>query len=250
MRHPSPPWGRTLAISLVPLSTFMLMHAISTPALAQVSATIAADSDYRYRGVSLSDSKPSVRLTLNYDAPDDWYAGASATRVEPTHGDRYAQILGYGGYLIRADAAHHIEVGASYSHFTGDSTYDFAEAYVGLLGERWSARVYYAPNYFGRHSQSAYAELNSHHLLNERTRLFGHVGVLAPLRESRNPDGAPSSSNGDARKTRLDLRLGAGFAHSDWDLQLAWVAASRGGPYPAIYGGRRNAWVASASYSF
>jgi uncharacterized protein (TIGR02001 family) len=201
---------------------------------------VGADSDYRFRGVSLSDSKPILRATLNYDAPGGWYAGASATRVELTHDDRYTQVLPYAGYVVRFDEARRLEFGASFSHFTGDSSYDYAEAYVGLLADRWSARVYYAPNYFGRQVRSAYAELNAHTLLNESARLFGHIGALSPLERI----------DADSGKTRIDLRIGLGLALRDLDLQLAWVAATRGGPYPAVYGGRRTAFVASASISF
>jgi len=226
---------------------------LSIPAHAQWSTTVAVDSDYRYRGVSLSDSRPSARITLNYDAPQSWYAGASASRVELIHGEPYEQLLGYGGYVTRADDGHRFEIGATYSHFTGDSTYDYAEVYAGVLADRWSARLYYAPDYFGRHSQSAYVELNAHHLLNDNLRLFAHGGALVPLTGASNSGGAfanAAASNGSASKTRLDLRVGAGAALRDWDLQLAWVTTSSGGPYPAIYSGRRSAFVASASYSF
>ncbi len=233
MRGPWLRWGRALALGVGGLSLSMGTHA-------QLGVSVAADSDYRFRGVSLSDSRPSLRMTLNVDAPDGWYAGASATRAALTQRDRYTQWLGYAGWVTRAVEGRSLEFGANVLHFAGNSTYDFAEAYAGLLAERWSARVYYAPDYFGRHVQTAYAELNGHLPLNEHARLFGHVGLLAALR----------GGNDDAGKARVDLRAGAGLVLRDWDLQLAWVAASRGGPYPAVYGGRRAAWVAGAAYSF
>ena len=213
---------------------------MSFSAHAQLGASLAADSDYRFRGVSLSDSKPVLRVTLNYDAPGGWYAGASATRAELARDERYMQWLPYAGYVMRLDDSRRLELGVSYSHFGGNSSYDYGEAYVGLLADRWSARVYYAPNYFGRHIRSAYAELNAHALLNPNLRLFGHIGALAPL-------GHIDAGSG---RTRIDLRIGAGLALREVDLQLAWVAATRGGPYPAVYGGRRAALVASASISF
>ena len=46
------------------------------------------------------------------------------------------------------------------------------------------------------------------------------------------------------------MRLGAGWVMRGLDLQLAWVAARRGGPYPAVYDRPRSAWVAGASFSF
>lgn len=207
---------------------------------AQLGASVAADSDYRFRGVSLSDSGPTLRFTLNYDAPGGWYAGASTIRVELAHGERYAQLLPYAGYVVPFDEGRRLEFGASFSHFTGDSTYDYGEAYVGLLADRWSARMYYAPNYFGQQARTVYAELNAHTPLNEYARLFGHIGALSPW----------GRAGADSNQARIDVRIGAGLSVRDLDLQLARVAASRGGPYPAVDGRRGAALVASASFSF
>jgi uncharacterized protein (TIGR02001 family) len=226
-------WGRALAGVVAGL-------ALASLARAQLGASVAADSDYRYRGVSLSDSKPSLRLTLNYDAAERWYAGASVTRAKLTGQDSYTQLLGYGGWSVPVFAGRSVEFGLDASHFAGISGYDFAEAYAGLLGERWSARLYYAPNYYGQNVQAAYAELNTYLALDEGGRLFAHFGVLRPLR----------GATGEADRTRADLSVGAGLALRAWDLHLAWVAASRGGPYPAVYGGRPAALVAGVSVTF
>ena len=49
----------------------------------------------------------------------------------------------------------------------------------------------------------------------------------------------------------LDLRVGLGFgAAAAVDVQLAWVTATRGGPYVVEYGSRRSSFVLSALASF
>ena len=226
--------GRTLALGVLCMTSEASVHA-------QWSASVAVDSDYRFRGVSLSESSPGLRAAVNYDAQNRCYGGASATRVELARGDPYAQLLGYAGCVLGADGAHPFELGATFSHFTGDSSYDFAEAYVGLLAERWSARLHLAPDYFGRHVSTAYVELDSQMPVNDSLRLFGHVGAVARI---------GGHGGGDASRIRADVRLGAGWVLRDVDLQIAWVAASRGGPYPAVYDKRRAAWVAGVSYAF
>jgi uncharacterized protein (TIGR02001 family) len=232
-RGPFVRWGRGLA-AVVAVLVF------TAPARAQLGATVGVDSDYRYRGVSLSGSKPSPRLTVNYDAAERWYAGASATRAMLTGSDTYTQLLGYAGWSTPAFASTSVELGLDGSHFAGISGYDFAEAYVGLLGERWSARLYFAPNYYGRHVQTAYAELNTYLALDEHSRVFAHFGVLHPLH----------GAVGEADRTRGDISLGAALVWRAWDLHLAWVAATHGGPYPAVYGGRPSALVAGVSFAF
>src|SRR6476660_7264508 len=72
--------------------------ALATPggaAQAQVSGGLGVDSDYRYRGVSLSRSQPSARATVNYDAPERWYTGALLTRAALLPSDTYTQVSGY-----------------------------------------------------------------------------------------------------------------------------------------------------------
>ena len=213
---------------------------LATTACAQLGASVAVDSDYRYRGVSLSQSKPSLRLTLNYDAPERWYAGASATRAALTARESYTQTIGYAGWATSAVDGRSLEFGLDASHFAGISGYDFAEAYVGLLGERWSARLYYAANYYGRHVQMVYAESSVHWPFDRHARLFAHAGALVPL----------GGATGAADKPRGDFSVGGGFALVGWDLHLAVVGASPRGPYPAVFGGRRTALVIGASASF
>jgi uncharacterized protein (TIGR02001 family) len=208
---------------------------------AQIGATIGADTDYRYRGVSLSGSEPSARIAVTYDDPGRWYAGASAisAKVGSTN-DGDVHLLGYAGWTTPIDAGHHLELGIDASHFAGASGYDFVEGYAGLLGERWSTRLYFAPDYYGQHVRILYAELDAHVAIKETSRLFAHVGVLLPL----------AGAHGDADKARGDITLGAGAALGNWDLHVAWVGATRGGPYPAVYTGRSSAVVAGVSLFF
>jgi uncharacterized protein (TIGR02001 family) len=224
-------------------STAWVLAGLAAPlaAQAQMGAAIAVDSDYRVRGVPLADSGPTLRATLNYDAPGGWYLGVMAAHVELAKGDRYAQVIPYAGHVWRVDEWRRVELGATYSHFTGDTRYDYGEGYVGLLADGWNARAFFAPDYFGRGVRTAYAEFNAHAALSALSRLFGHVGVLVPV----------GHAEAEAKQTRFDIRAGAGMSIGDIDLQLARVAIShRGGPYPAVYAGRRAAWVASVTLAF
>jgi hypothetical protein len=71
-------------------------------------------------------------------------------------------------------------------------------------------------------------------------RLFAHLGALVPL----------GSASGDAAKTRFDASVGAGVALGQWDLHIAATGATPGGPYPAVYSGRRATLVIGAAISF
>ena len=218
-----------------------LLVGASAAARAQLAASVTGYSDYRFRGVSLGDDRPGVQLAVNYDTSAGWFLGASGTGVALGRGRRYAAAMGYAGYAAVTTQGLSWELGAVASHFSGDSSYDYAEAFTGLSGERWNVRLYLAPDYFGRGVATAYLEGNGNLPLGEYARLLGHAGVLA---------GRGGADGSDSRRARIDGRLGGGYARDAIDLQLAWVAATRGGPYPAVYDSRRGAWVLSVTLAF
>ncbi len=211
-------------------------------ARAQFGASVGVESDHRFRGVSLSDGQPDLRLSVAYDHASGVFAGASATRVEFTRGRHATQLLGYAGYVTRALFDLNAEVGVTSSTFSGDTRYDYSEAFVGVSSERWGVRLYYAPDYFGFDQATAYAEVDANTPLTSRWRAFGHIGVLGAVRGARSDDRS---------RARYDTRLGVGCSVLDaLDVQLAWVSATRGGPYVVEYGNRRRTWVLSAVASF
>jgi len=205
----------------------------------QVGGSIGVDSDYRFRGVSLSGEKPDLRLSLSFDhdsGPYALYAGLTATGVELERDKRLASLQGYAGISGGAGDGWRWEAGATATRALGDSRYDYAEAYAGLLGEAWSLRLYFAPDYFGSGRRTAYAEFETGWALAAAWRLAAHGGVLQQQRAGR----------------RVDLRLGVVYqAAAGVALQLAWVAASEGdGTVPGLYEQRRSAVLLGAAYAF
>jgi hypothetical protein len=157
-----------------------------------------------------------------------------------TPNDTYTQLSGYAGWATARADDRSFEIGVDGSHFAGASSYDFGEAYVGLLADRWSARLSYSPDYYGQGVRTAYVESNLYPPLDRGVRLSLHIGALVPL----------SGASGDAAKTRFDASVGAGVALGPWDLHVAAVGATPGGPYPAVYSGRRATVVIGATVSF
>ena len=237
---------------VVACSTCMLA-AVARDASAQASLTISADSDYRFRGVSLGGDHASVRAELAYDGADGWYAGASAARAEFATGDRYALLTAYAGRAVPLTPTVDVDAGASGWAFSGGS-FDFAEAYVGLVAPSWSLRLNASPDYFGRHTATLYLDGSAQRLLSDNVRVFLHAGGLVASSAHTRAAGyaAPAYAQpAGAKRVRWDLRAGIGWnVRANVDLQLAWVTTSAGGPFPAPRPGRRSGWTASASYSF
>lgn len=217
----------------------------TTAAGAQVSGSAALLSDYRYRGVSLSDGRPAAQVSLAFDGKGGWYAGLLAASVRPD-GQTRTQVLAYLGVARPLRAGLDWDAGIEYSAIAGDSGYDYPQFYLGLASGRSSLRLYYARHYFGQPLPVVYAELDHTWPLGGRWLLLAHMGLLR--REG------PTYPR-DSGRYRTDTRLGLGLDWHGYDLQLAWTAARGGlGTYPFVepYDGPppRQAWVLSLSRSW
>jgi uncharacterized protein (TIGR02001 family) len=212
-------------------------------AQAQWSGSLGVDSDYRFRGVPLGGSKPTVRASANYDAPGGWYGGASVTQARIVTGDRYTQLLGYAG-RVRPLGAGALDLGLTGWSFIAEHRYDFAEAYAALLFDPVSLRVNYSPRYFGWNVQTAYLDASAQLPLPNGLRLLSHAGWLVPLTHLELPFFP------DANRTRTDVRAGIGWALRDLDLSLSWAKVTRGGPPPVTAPARSSGWALAATWYF
>jgi uncharacterized protein (TIGR02001 family) len=152
---------------------------VATAASAQVSGSLSVVSDYRYRGVALTQGDPAGQLDVTYDDLSGWYGGGffSNAKFYP-HGPDEAQVTGYAGYAHRLAREWSVDGGATYSDFTSDADYRYVELHAGVTSSTLSARLYYSPNYFGGSIHTVYAELNGSYRLGDQFKLIGHAGLL------------------------------------------------------------------------
>ena len=200
-------------------------------------------SDYRFRGVSLSDGHPELQLNLGYDSPAGWYVGGFASGVRWRDGGSKTQVVAYGGYSRRMPSGLNWEAGAVKSAYLQAAQLNYAETFVGLSYDNIGGRLYFSPNYLGQDFSTAYAELNGTYQVRDWLHVLGHVGFLRPL--SR-PDGYMAEM-----PSRYDVRIGASANLADWTFQLAWVATAKSPSNDPRYGDRvPSKIVLSTSYSF
>ena len=114
---------------------------------AQVSGTVKLVSDYRFRGISLSQDKPAAQATVLYDDSSGWYAGAFASTVRFARSSGDLQALPFVGYASRLPSGVSWEAGADYSAFAGIRQRNVAlscigcEKFDGKLRVRWGERT-------------------------------------------------------------------------------------------------------------
>jgi uncharacterized protein (TIGR02001 family) len=210
----------------------------AAPARAQLSASLSIDSDYRYRGVSLSRHRPVARLDLDYDHPGGAYAGVSLIGMrDNAYGRLGLSYIGYAGYVWQPARGPSWEAGLTDTHIRNGADYDYNEIYGGLIIRDVTARLYYAPHYYGSRTRTLYGELSTARRLSPSLRVFLRAGMLTPL------DGA-------YRRERYDARVGLALSLGRCEVQAAW---SRTNPLEG-YMWRRpdngNALILSASAFF
>lgn len=206
---------------------------MSTSAGAQVGAVASVYSDYRFRGVSLSDGRPVGILDISYDLPSGFYAAASGRAVLTK--DEGPQLLGFGfngGYAVRLRPSLTADFGAvhsRYSHYSGlTEARSYTEVYAGLSGKLIGARISVSPNYLGSEHWTAYGEIDGHFDLARLTVIEGAIGVLSPIGGSYRGRGRP----------QLDARLGIAHRLGPVTLHAAVSTRSRAYLYPGHSHGR------------
>jgi len=226
---PAPALTGARAFCLAALAACALVRA----ACAQTSADITLVSEYSVRGVSLGP-QPALQLRVDHDADGGWYAGAFASPVT-LYGHRQGQLIVYGGRALPLTSGLSWDAGISRTIFTRSDHADYHEFYAGLALERASARLSYAPTYYGA-GRTAYLDLNGGIPLAERVSLALHAGLLRMF----------GTSYHEARD-RTDLRATLAFDTGDWRLQAGWQTLVNAADYEIP---RARALVASISRRF
>lgn len=217
----------------------MICGALLARAQADVGGRLQLDSNYLYRGVSLSGQRASGHLQLGYDAPGGTYLGAYASGVALYGQPLSLQLLTYAGYAQRLRPDLSVDFGATRVSFRRAGHYNYHEWMAGIGGSGWNARTYYSPAYFGHGGKTVYAEINGQLALPAALSLFGHLGILSGI-SGRIPGGRP-----------VDARLGVAAQHGPWQVQLARVAVSRSSRlYPADSPENRHHWTTTLTYGF
>jgi hypothetical protein len=251
---------------------------LAAPVLAdsQFSASATLESQYRLRGVALTNDEPDVRLAFSYDHASGAYLGAALiggkTVEDEFHGLGFIAYLGYAQQSANGVTW---DFGASISEINlylrpiaYSPTYyregmgraagyvesqpvaapdifhyraDYSEVYGGLSWHETSARLYVSPDYLGQSLRTLYLDLTQSVRPAAHLRLFAHAGVLTPLDGS----GAPGSS-----REHYDLGAGAACEFLHAEIQLAWADVSPQVEYPAGYPQKRSVIIASVTGFF
>ncbi len=218
---------RKSILKLAAVSVAMSALAVSAPAFAQEEAAeaegpltltggVAVVSDYRFRGVSLSDKDFAVQPYLTLTHESGIYGGVWASNVAENSGDDLEIDL-YAGFA-GGDAVTY-DIGATYYVYPGVSSFNYVE-FTGKLGTTVGpatigGQVSYVPSQdnTGNNDNIYVASNLAIGIPNTPVTLTGSVGL---------EDGAFSVSG-----SKLDWSLGATAAVYGFTLGVAYVDTDR-----------------------
>jgi uncharacterized protein (TIGR02001 family) len=131
---------RNSILKLAAVSVAMGAFAAATPAFAQeaeeesgpitISGGVTVVSDYRFRGVTLSDKDFAVQPTITISHESGFYVGAWGSNLSENTGDDVEVDL-YAGFSGGEDMTY--DIGATYYLYPGVSSLNYVE-FTGKLG--------------------------------------------------------------------------------------------------------------------
>jgi uncharacterized protein (TIGR02001 family) len=150
-----------LTLAVVPLVSFA--QSVEPAAVeddSPISWTLAATSDYVFRGVSQSDENPAAQASITYTTPVGIYAGVWASNVDFGSGGPDIEYDTYVGYNIDVSEAVNFDVMLNRYNYEGSAD-DSALAYNELITKttflgNYSATIAYTNDFFGSSEESWY----------------------------------------------------------------------------------------------
>ena len=218
----------------------------ATPAFAQsptpvepsvkITGGVTLVSQYRFRGISLSDEKPAIQGTINLNHVSGFYAGVWGSSI-----DGFGELGGsnleldlYGGYKTEILKGVTLDAGLLYHAYPGSKggDFEFFESYANVSGQFGPATLKvggaFAPAQDGIGGSS-------------NIYLFSDAGL--PIK------GTPITLNGHLGWSKGDTTLTPGGDYPDWSLgaTAAWRNLTFGVAYVDPNISRSHAIAAGAT---
>ncbi|MGY6531706.1 TorF family putative porin [Glycocaulis sp.] len=185
-----------------------------------IEANVALVSDYRFRGVSLSDKDPAIQGGFDLTLPGGFYVGTWASSIEPV-GSSELELDLYAGFGFEAGGAE-FDIGVLVYTYPGASDSHYWEVYgsagfeTGLLESTFGFA--YAPD------QDSIGGEDNLYLYYEGAFPLGDTG-LSLVGGLGYETGAFGDLDGDG-DDKWDWRLGLAWSALGVDFELAYIDTS------------------------
>ena len=196
---------------IVRIATALGLLGAATAAHAELSATVTGISDYRFRGISLTNDDPALQGSLDWAGENGFYVGAWASNIDygnDVDGDIEVDL--YAGFAGGAEDGLGWDVGIVWYAYPGaDDIDDYPEIYAGLSFGVFDVKQWYSNDLGGTELDGWYTEGNASFALPANLTLNLHAGY----------------NYGDAfdNTEYLDYSIGLAYTLGNFELGLAWI---------------------------
>lgn len=205
------------------LAAIVLMGSAAM-AQAEVTGTVTAVSDYRFRGVSLTSKDPALQGSIDWASEGGFYAGAWASNIDYGNAfDGNIELDLYGGFAGETEGGLGYDVGLVwylYPDSDGSASKfeikDYPELYAGVTYKFLEGKVWYSNDNSGSDEDSFYLEGNASFELPASFALNLHAGYYwGDYFDSPDSDFKDSDY--------MDYSIGVGYTLGNFDLELKWM---------------------------
>ena len=196
---------------IVRIATALGLLGAAAAAHAELSATVTGISDYRFRGISLTNDDPALQGSIDWAGENGFYVGAWASNIDygdDVDGDIEVDL--YAGFAGGAEDGLGWDVGIVWYAYPGaDDIDDYPEIYAGLSFGVFDVKQWYSNDLGGTELDGWYTEGNASFALPANLTLNLHAGY----------------SYGDAFDDTeyLDYSIGLAYTLGNFELGLAWI---------------------------
>lgn len=186
----------------------------------EVEANVALTTDYRFRGVSLSDETIAIQGGLDLGFESGFYVGTWASSIEPV-GDSETELDLYAGFSGEAGALSY-DVGLIGYFYPGEDDVSYAEVYgslTGMIGAvETTGTIAYAPE------QDNIGDDDNLYLNVSGSTPLGETGLslTAGLGYETGAFGDPDGDGDD----KVDWTIGLGWSAYGVDMGIAYIDTS------------------------
>lgn len=196
---------------IVRIATALGLLGAAAAAHAELSATATGISDYRFRGISLTNDDPALQGSIDWAGENGFYVGAWASNIDfgnDVDGDIEVDL--YAGFAGGAEDGLGWDVGIVWYAYPGaDDIDDYPEIYAGLSFGVFDVKQWYSNDLSGTELDGWYTEGNASFALPANLTLNLHAGY----------------NYGDAFDDTeyLDYSIGLAYTLGNFELGLAWI---------------------------
>mgnify|MGYP005849467059 CR=1 FL=1 len=204
------------------LAGSIALASIGTATAAEVSGNVAISSDYRFRGISQSDTNPAISGGFDVAAESGLYAGTWMSSVDfndggtSTEWDLYA---GFGGNITEELS---YDVNVFYFYYPSDNAdpeFDYFEYGGSLSYGNGTVGLVYSDDFFGETGTYFYPYADYSFALPAEASLDLHLG----LNSFEDSEGEFVAADGDTEDQYLDWSIGVSKSMFGLDWSVSYV---------------------------